>query len=92
MVGIDPVLLYSVTPTEPLDIDDNHTLGLEIVIERLGAMLAADAARLDAAEGQLVVTVVQRVDPNVASLEFVDRFVGVEQIARPDRRAETELG
>src|SRR6185295_5187527 len=86
-----PIIQYYITSFLRSDVDDDHTLGLEVVVERFGTMLAADTARLDAAEGQLVVAVVQRIDPDVAGLEFVDRFVGVQQVARPDRRAEAEF-
>jgi hypothetical protein len=67
-----------------LNVDDNDALGLEIVIQSFGAVLATDTAGLYAAEREFVVTVVKRVDPDIAGLEFVDGLVGVNQIARPD--------
>ena len=48
------------------------------MIQSFGAVLAADAARLDAAERQLIIAVMERVDPYVAGLELVDGFVGVQ--------------
>ena len=42
-----------------LNVDDDHALRFEVIVQRFGAMLAADTARLDAAEGQLVVAVVE---------------------------------
>src|SRR5919109_709349 len=71
------------------DVNDHNALGLEIIIQSFGAVLAPDAAGLYAAEGELVIAVVKRVDPHVAGLELVDRFVSVNEIARPDRRAKT---
>ena len=62
------------------NVDDDDAFGLEVIIQSFGAVLAADAARFDAAEGQLIVAVVKRVDPNVAGLELVDRFVGVNKL------------
>jgi len=59
-------------------VDDDHALGLEVIIQSFGAVLAADAALFHAAEGQLVVAIVERVHPHVAGLQFVDRFVGVQ--------------
>ena len=62
----------------PSDVDDDYALGLEIIIQSFGAVLAADAARLDAPERQLIIAVMKRVDPYVAGLEFVNGFVGVQ--------------
>src|SRR5262249_61590740 len=66
-----------------LHVDDDDTLGLEVVIQRFGTVLAANAARLHAAEGKSVIAIVERVNPNIAGLELVDGFVSVDQIARP---------
>ena len=54
-------------------------------------MLASHAARFNAAEGKLIITVVKRIHPHVAGLELVDRLVSVEQIAGPDGRTEAKL-
>ena len=67
-----------------LNVDDDNPLRFKIVIQGFGAVLAAEGAGLHAAEGKFVVTVVKRVDPDVAGLELVDGFVGIDQIARPD--------
>jgi hypothetical protein len=53
----------------------HDALLLDVVVERLGAVLAAEAARLDAAERHLVVAVVQRVDPDVAGLQLLGRAI-----------------
>src|SRR5262244_2068117 len=70
-----------------LNVDDNNPLWFEVIIQRFGAVLAAYAAGLHTAEGKLVVAVVKRVDPDIARLELVDGFIGVDEIASPDRRA-----
>ena len=65
--GVGAGALFSIRdapqPLAPLGnrlyVDDHHALGLQVVVQRLGAVLAADAAGLDAAEGQLVVAVVE---------------------------------
>src|SRR5262245_3441878 len=74
-----------------LNVDDHDTLGLKVVIQSFRTVLAADAAGLHTAERKLVIAVVKRVDPDVAGLELFYRLIGVNQIARPDRRAEAEF-
>src|SRR5262249_16884775 len=63
-------------------------LGLQVIVQRLGAVLAAKPASLDSPEGQLVVTVMQRVHPHVPGLETVHSRLDVLKGLAPDRRAE----
>src|ERR1041385_4807446 len=72
-------------------IDDDDPLGFEIIVQRLGTMFPADAAGFHSAERKLVIAVVERVHPDVPRLKLFDRFVGVQQISRPDRRAQAEF-
>ena len=51
-----PVLHHSLVPSH---VDDDDAFGFEVVVQGLGAVLAADAAGLYAAEGEFIVTVVQ---------------------------------
>src|SRR4030095_5375023 len=67
-----------------LYVDHYHALGFQVIVQSFGAVFAADTAGFHAAEGKLVVAIVQRVDPNIAGLKLVDRLVSAEQIARPD--------
>src|SRR6185369_10374608 len=52
---------------------NHYALGLQIIIQRLGAVLSSKPARFHAAKRQLVVTVMQRVYPNISCLNPVDR-------------------
>src|SRR5437764_15429028 len=65
-------------------------LGLRVVVEGLLAVLLAVAARLPAAERQLVVDLGPRVDPGVAGFDAGCRLACSLQVAGPHRRAETE--
>src|SRR5689334_5534943 len=67
-----------------LHVDDDHGLGLEIVIQRLRTMFPTDAAGFYTAERELVITVVKRIHPNISRLKLLNRLVGVQQISRPD--------
>src|SRR3990172_6138138 len=71
---------------------DDHRFGLHIVVQRLDAVLLAETALLHAAEGQLVVDDLGRVDPGVAGLDPLRRPGGPGQVPRPDGRAEAEDG
>jgi hypothetical protein len=51
-------------------------------------VLLAEARRLDAAERQLVVAVVDLVDPGHAGLDLLGRAMDEPGVVRPDRRAE----
>ena len=55
--GIYPVGLLTRFDSDKLYVHDHDALGFQVVIQRLGAVLAAEAALLDAAERQLVVAV-----------------------------------
>ena len=60
--SLTPVSPYSITPVSRgrrSDVDDDDAFGFEVVVQGLGAVLAADAAGLYAAEGEFIVTVVQ---------------------------------
>src|ERR1051325_6266849 len=52
-------------------------------------MLSPQSGGLDATDRQLVVAVMERVDPDVARLQLLDRAVGFDKIACPDGGAET---
>src|SRR5690349_3131934 len=52
-------------------------------------MLSPQSGGLDATERQFVVAVMQRVEPDVARLQLLDRTVGFDKIACPDGGAET---
>src|SRR5260221_468031 len=69
-------------------VDDRLLLG--VLEEGLHAVLLAKAGLLGAAEGELVVCDLQRVDPRVARLQLVHRAVGGGHVGRPDRRPETK--
>ena len=49
----------SVFDGSSLNVNDHDALGFEIIIKGFGAVLAADAAGLHAAEGQLIVAIVK---------------------------------
>src|SRR5947208_2839870 len=68
---------------------DHDAFGFEVIIERLGAVLAPEAARLDAAERQLVVAVMQRIHPDVARLYAINRRLDVIEVLRPNGRAKS---
>lgn len=58
------VLHHSITRSphfcaDRLHVDDHHAFRLEVVVQGFGAVLAAEATGLDAAEGELVVAVMK---------------------------------
>src|SRR5579859_6847620 len=70
----------------------NHDgLLLGVVVEHFGAVLFAIAAVLGAAEGELVVGDLDRVDPGVAGFELVDGALGFVHVAGKDARAEAKF-
>src|SRR5688572_948729 len=66
---------------------DDDGFRLRIVLDRLLAVLLADAALLDAAERQLIVDDLRRVDPGVAGLDVLGGEHRLVDVARPDRRS-----
>src|SRR5215831_21261779 len=84
----------STTPSlhsRALHVDDDDTLGFEIIIQRFRPMFSADAAGLNAAKRKLIIAVMKRVYPYISRLKLLDGFIGVQQISRPDRRSEAEF-
>src|SRR5580704_4025722 len=77
-------------PPRPSPRPQHDRLGLRIEVERLLAVLLAVAARLPAAERELVVDLRTRVDPGVARLDAGRGFAGSSQVFRPDGRPESE--
>src|SRR5262245_51924852 len=74
-----------------LDIgSDDDGLGIGVVLDRFVAMLLAEATLLDPAERQLVVNDLRRVDPSVTGFDMLSAVHRAVDVARPDRRAETE--
>src|SRR5581483_9440080 len=69
---------------------DDDRLGIGIVLDRFVAVLFPEAALFHAAEGQLVVDDLRRVDPGVAGFDVLRAVHGAVDVARPDRRAQTE--
>src|SRR3954447_10074074 len=69
---------------------EHHRLEVGVVVQRLGAVLLAEPAALDAAERQLVVDLGRRVDPRVAAVELRWGTAGAGDVARPDAGAEAE--
>ena len=72
--------------------DDGHRLELGVVVERLLAQLAADAARLEAAERGGGVEDVVAVDPDGPGADAVGDRVGLADVAGPDRGGEAVVG
>src|SRR5262249_58273917 len=68
---------------------DYDALGLQVVVQRLGTVLAPKPARLDSPEGQLVVAVMERVHPHVPCLQTVNCSLDVIKVPAPHRRAQT---
>ena len=62
------------------------------MLDRLLAVFLADAALLHAAEGQLVVDDLRRVDPGIAGFDVLGGEHGLIDVARPDRGAQAEDG
>src|SRR5580704_14820244 len=69
---------------------EHHRLRLGVEVERLLAVLLAVAARLPAAERELVVDLGARVDPRVAGFDAGGGLAGPLEICRPDARAQAE--
>src|SRR5215216_199634 len=67
---------------------DDDRLGLRVIVEGLYAVLLAMARLLPAAEGQLIVDELGRVDPGVARLEPLGGLGGPVEVGGPDRGAE----
>src|SRR5215203_5358583 len=67
---------------------DHDGLCLRVVVERLDAVLLAIPRLLPAAERQLVVHDLGRVDPGIPRLDPLRRLRSPIQICRPDRRPE----
>src|SRR5262245_45830406 len=67
-------------------------LGLEVVVEDLGAHLAAPAGLLVAAERQRGVDHVMAVDPDGARAQPLSKLVGLADVARPGARGEAVFG
>src|SRR3972149_3530535 len=75
----------------PVKTAKHDTLVLKIVIHRLRPVLVTDARRLDAAERQFVVPVVNLVHPRHAGLDLARGAIRPAHVLRPDRRAEAPL-
>ncbi len=67
-------------------------LGLQILVDRLDAVLPADAARLVAAERRIEGHRAVHVDPHRAGLELARDAVGAADVERPDAGGEAEGG
>ena len=63
---------------------DHDALGLQVIIEGLGAMFAAKPACLDSAKRQLVVAIMQGVHPHITGLKPVDRRLNMVEVLAPD--------
>src|SRR6478609_7823779 len=65
---------------------DPDALGVQVLLDRLGSRLAADAGFLVAAEGRREARRAVIVDPHGARLELLDHRHRAAQVARPHRR------
>src|SRR4051795_314158 len=68
----------------------DNRLGLGELVQRLAAVLLAEPACAGAAEWQLVVEALRRVDPGVAALERPGSLARGVEVPGPDRRPEAE--
>ena len=67
---------------------DHHALGVEVVVEALGAAFAADAGIVDATPGRSRVETVVIVDPDDAGLDGGGDTVRAGDVAGSDGRGE----
>src|SRR5262249_33010605 len=70
---------------------DDDPFRFQVVLQGLRPVLASDAAKLHTTERHLVVTDMQRVNPDVTRLQTLGRLARFRQILRPHRRTQSPL-
>src|ERR1700760_4161459 len=86
-----PLIGRVLVPVERLLVGrDHHALGVEMVIEALGAAFAADAGIVDAAPRGGGVEPVVIVDPDDAGLDVSSDAMGAADVAGADRGRQAE--
>src|SRR3989337_1245869 len=73
----------------PIQSAKHGALALHVILHGFRTMLLAEARSLDAAEGQLVVAIVNLVHPGDPGVDLAECAVGPADVLSPDRRPET---